>query len=74
MYREPLDYDANLVQSLPRLFVDCSAPAYPTIDPIRQRVRQSPGWQVVEIATGHFPMASEPEILVRHLLGFAGSV
>lgn len=70
MYREPLMYDETLLERLPRLFVDCSEPAYPTIDPIRLRVRQSPGWQVAEIATGHFPMVTEPEELVRHLLAF----
>lgn len=71
MYREPLEYDGALLEPLPRLFVDCSEPAYPTIDPIRERVRSAPGWQVEEIRTGHFPMVSEPEQLVRHLLAFA---
>ena len=70
MYREPLEYDESLLQALPRLFVDCNAPAYPTIDPIRRRVRESPGWQVAEIATGHFPMVTEPEVLVRLLRTF----
>jgi len=74
MYREPLHYDEALLQRLPRLFVDCNEPAYPTIDPIRRRVRESPGWQVVEIATGHFPMITEPEELVRHLLSFTDSI
>lgn len=70
MYRQPLEYDAGALQSIPRLFVDCSQPAYPTINPIRQRVRELPGWQVAEIATGHFPMVGEPRALVAHLLSF----
>ena len=38
---------------------------------MRQRVRERPGWQVVEMATGHFPMVTQPEALVQHLLAFA---
>ena len=67
----PLHYDGTLVETLPRLFIDCTDPAYPTIDAMRQGVRQQPGWQVVEMATGHFPMLTMPEALVRHLLAFA---
>ena len=72
MYRVPLHYDGALVEALPRLFIDCTDPAYPTIDAMRQRVRAQPGWRVVELATGHFPMLTLPEALVRHLLDFAG--
>ncbi len=71
MYRVPLPYDAALIEPLPRLFVDCNRPAYPTIDAMRTRVRERPGWQVVEIATGHCPMVSAPQALVSHLLAFA---
>lgn len=74
MYREPLEYDESLLQPLPRLFVDCNEPAYPTIDPIRRRVRETPGWQVEEIATGHFPMVTEPALLAGHLLTFLDSL
>jgi pimeloyl-ACP methyl ester carboxylesterase len=70
MYRVPLDYDGNAVAALPRLFIDCNRPAYPTIDAMRQRVRSLPGWQVVEMATGHCPMVTQPETLVQHLLTF----
>ena len=61
----------HALEALPRLFIDCNQPAYPTIDAMRQRVRELPGWQVVEMATGHFPMVTQPEALVRHLLAFA---
>ena len=71
MYRVPLHYDGTLIEALPRLFIDCHQPAYPTIDAMRQRVRELPRWQVVEMATGHFPMVTQPELLARHLLAFA---
>lgn len=74
MYRQPLNFDASLLNGVPRQFVDCSAPAYPTIDPIRERVRQAPDWQVAQIATGHFPMVTEPAELARHLLSFTDGI
>ena len=70
-YREALQFSAERLASVPRCFVDCTTPAYPTIAPMRQRVRQQPGWHVVELATGHCPMVSEPDALVRVLLAQA---
>lgn len=67
MYRQPLHYDAALLDAVPRLFIDCTDPAYPTIAPVRELVRQEPGWEVVEISTGHFPMVTTPDELVGHL-------
>jgi pimeloyl-ACP methyl ester carboxylesterase len=68
MYRVPLDFDAARWAALPRSFVDCHDPAYPTIDAMRTRVREQPGWQVRAIATGHFPMVSRPAELLAILL------
>jgi hypothetical protein len=73
MYRVPLHFDGAAVAALPRLFIDCNRPAYPTIDAMRRRVREQPGWKVLEIATGHCPMVTEPAALARHLLDFAAA-
>jgi len=70
-YREPLAFDGERWAKLPRSFIDCTEPAYPTIAAMRQRVRQLPGFDVVEIRTGHCPMVSEPQALVQHLLSMA---
>jgi pimeloyl-ACP methyl ester carboxylesterase len=67
-YKEPLHFDTARWAVLPRTFIDCNQPALPTIAVSRQRVRQQPGWQVVEMATGHCPMVSEPALTVQHLL------
>ena len=67
-YRQSLPYDGERWARVPRTFIDCTTPAYPTIAPIRERVRALPGFEVVEMATGHCPMVSQPEILVQHLL------
>jgi pimeloyl-ACP methyl ester carboxylesterase len=70
-YREPLDFDAERWARLPRHFIDCTEPAYPTIAAMRQRARSLPGFTVHEMATGHCPMVSQPEALVALLLSIA---
>jgi pimeloyl-ACP methyl ester carboxylesterase len=70
-YREPMPFDAERWAAVPRCFIDCTQPAYPTIDGSRVRVRAQPGWRVVELATGHCPMVSAPQALVQHLLALA---
>lgn len=71
VYQDRLDFDAARIATLPRTFIDCTAPALPTIAVMRERVRREPGWQVVELATGHDPMISAPEALVTLLLDCA---
>jgi len=72
VYDDPLQFDAARVAALPRTFIDCNAPALPTIALMRERVRQQPGWQVHTIPTGHDAMISAPQELLRHLLAAAG--
>jgi pimeloyl-ACP methyl ester carboxylesterase len=69
VYQQPLHFDAARLAALPRTFIDCTAPALPTIAASRIRVRQEPGWQVHEMKTGHDPMVSEPQALADLLLG-----
>ena len=71
MYRVPLHFDGARWARVPRTFIDCNRPAYVTIDAMRQRVREQPGWRIVEIATGHCPMVSAPAELLRELLAVA---
>ncbi|MBX3611434.1 MAG: alpha/beta hydrolase [Hydrogenophaga sp.] len=68
LYQQPLDFDGDAWERVPRTFIDCVAPALPTIAPSRVRVREEPGWQVIEMATGHDPMVSDPVGLAGHLL------
>ncbi|MBV1731390.1 MAG: alpha/beta hydrolase [Hydrogenophaga sp.] len=72
VYLQPLDFDAARVAALPRTFIDCTSPALPTIAVMRQRVRSEPGWSVIEMATGHDPMVSEPAALAALLRGVQG--
>ncbi len=68
LYQQPLDFGAERVAAVPRTFIDCTQPALATIAPSRVRVRNEPGWNVVEMATGHDPMVSEPAALSQILL------
>lgn len=70
-YRDPLHFNAERWARLPRTFIDCVQPAYPTIAAMRARVRAMPGFGVVEMQTGHFPMVTQPQQLVQHLLALA---
>jgi pimeloyl-ACP methyl ester carboxylesterase len=78
-YTHPLAFSIERVASVPRTFIDCTRPPLATIDSIRQRVRDPLFWggawqrggRVVEMKTGHDPMVSAPEDLVRILLDCA---
>jgi pimeloyl-ACP methyl ester carboxylesterase len=75
-YTEPLDFSIDRVASRPRTFVSCTQPTLATIDAIRPRVadprfwdgRWLPGSRVIEMATGHDPMVSDPQGLTDILL------
>ena len=71
VYDDPLPFDGARWAARPRTFVDCTTPPLATIDPSRRLVREQPGWEVVELATGHDPMVSAPGELARLLLAVA---
>lgn len=73
LYQQPLVFDGALVGQIPRTFIDCNQPALATIAPARQRVRSEPGWQVMEMATGHDPMVSQPAELAKLLLALSAT-
>jgi len=72
VFTDPLDFDAERWAARPRTHVDCTAPALATIEPSRRLVREQPGWELVELATGHDPMVSAPDELAALLLEVAG--
>jgi pimeloyl-ACP methyl ester carboxylesterase len=71
VYDDPLHFDAARWAARPRTFVDCTTPSLATIEPCRELVRRQPGWEVVELETGHDPMVSEPADLAAVLLTVA---
>jgi pimeloyl-ACP methyl ester carboxylesterase len=78
-YGATLSFDEARVGTLPRTFISCTQPALATIDISRQRAVDPKFWgghwlprsQVVNLATGHDPMISEPAALTTILLGIA---
>lgn len=70
-YHERLDFNGERLARQCRWFIDCVRPAYPTMAAARQRARALPGWTVVEMATGHAPMVSDPAGLTTWLLAAA---
>jgi pimeloyl-ACP methyl ester carboxylesterase len=75
-YQAPLDFEVKRVAAVPRTFVSCIEPALATITPSRLRVRDPAFWggawlpnsRIVDLATGHDPMVTEPAALARILL------
>lgn len=75
-YTQVLNFDPKRVASVPRTFVNCKRPPLATIDISRLRMRDPafwdgawlPGSQVVEMATGHDPMVSDPQGLAKILM------
>lgn len=78
-YTHVLDFDPQQVARVPRTFINCTEPALGTIDISRLRMRDPkfwdgawlPGSQVIEMKTGHDPMVSDPQGLLKHLLALA---
>jgi pimeloyl-ACP methyl ester carboxylesterase len=68
VYDDPLSFVVERWAARPRTYVDCTAPPLPSIDPSRERMRSQPGWDIVELATGHDPMISAPDELAEVLL------
>jgi pimeloyl-ACP methyl ester carboxylesterase len=71
-YDEALHFDETRWATLSRHFIDCDAPALPTIAASRERVRSDPTWKVGTLATGHDSMISAPQELASMLCKVAG--
>lgn len=63
-YRDALPYDAERLTRVPRHYIACTQPAFATALAHHARVREMPGWQFTELATGHCPMVSAPQALL----------
>lgn len=59
-YRDPVPADLSVVEKLPRTFMICAGdPGDPRVVP------GTPGYDVVTIASGHWPMITQPAELAR---------
>ena len=75
-YTHILNFDPARVARVPRTFINCTQPPLGTIDISRRRMIDPTFWEghwlpnsrMLEMQTGHDPMVSDPEGLVRLLL------
>jgi pimeloyl-ACP methyl ester carboxylesterase len=50
-----------------RTYIECNAPALPTIAQSKARVKSEQGWKFAELGSGHMPMFSRPDELTSLL-------
>lgn len=53
--------------NLPRTYIACTSPYYEPVAWAQEWVRGQPGWDWLEIATGHEPMFTAPDETIAHL-------
>ena len=70
-YEQPMRWGGPVGNGLPKVYVDCTDPAYAGLAPVKNRYRGKPGWPFVELKTGHDAMVSAPAETAELLLGFA---
>ena len=70
-YEQKMHWGGPVGNGVPKLYVDCTDPAYAGLAPVKQRYRGKPGWPFAELKTGHDAMVSAPEETAKLLLGFA---
>jgi pimeloyl-ACP methyl ester carboxylesterase len=70
-YDEKMRWGGPVGNGLPKLYVDCTDPAYAGLNPVKERYRGKPGWPFAELKTGHDAMVSAPVQTAQLLLQFA---
>jgi len=70
-YDQKMSWGGPLGNGVPKVYVDCTDPAYAGLAPVKQRIRGNPAWPCVELKTGHDAMVTAPEETAKLLLGFA---
>jgi hypothetical protein len=66
-YQTPLVLNGPPGGQLPKLFVRCTHPPLPNIEPSADYARKH-GWRYSEIATGHDAMVTIPEEVAKILM------
>jgi pimeloyl-ACP methyl ester carboxylesterase len=70
-YDQKLNWGGPVGNGLPKIYVDCTEPAYAGLAGVKDKYRGKPGWPFAEIKTGHDAMVSAPAETAKLLLGFA---
>lgn len=70
-YEQKMHWGRPVGNGVPKIYVDCTDPAYAGLAPVKERYRDKPGWSFVELKTGHDAMVSAPVETAKLLLEFA---
>lgn len=70
-YDQKLHWGGPVGNGLPKVYVDCTDPAYAGLNPVKERLRGKPGWPFLELKTGHDAMVSAPRETAQLLLEYA---
>jgi len=70
-YDERMNWGGPVGNGLPKVYVDCTDPAYAGLAAAKERIRGKPGWPFIELKTGHDAMVSAPGETAKLLLEFS---
>lgn len=70
-FEQTLQWGCPVGNGLPKLYVDCTAPALAALGAMKARWRAGGDWQFLELRTGHDLMVSAPEETAQILLRYA---
>jgi pimeloyl-ACP methyl ester carboxylesterase len=70
-FDEKMRWGGPIGNGLPKVYVDCTDPAYAGLAAVKERYRGKPGWPFVALKTGHDAMVSAPGATAKLLLEFA---
>jgi len=70
-FDQKMHWDGPIGNGVPKVYIDCTDPAYAGLAALKARYRGKPDWKWTEIKTGHDAMVSAPGELTQILLGYA---
>jgi pimeloyl-ACP methyl ester carboxylesterase len=70
-FDQKMRWGGPIGNGLPKVYVDCTDPAYAGLAALKDRYRGKPDWKFVELKTGHDAMVSAPEETAKLLLEFS---
>lgn len=70
-YADPIALSAPVGNGLPRTYIRCADPVYRAVQASYERVAGLPGWDMLDLPTGHDAMITAPDLLAATLLELA---
>ncbi len=70
-FATPLILQHPLGNALPKVYIDCNAPAMASVNSFKSKVRQQSGWTYDTLASGHDAMVIVPKPLSAMLVKYA---